>query len=70
MKKLLFVLGTGVVIGLLIAPEKGSDTWKKLMDGLDDIKDKAEDEINSLVGKGKSLFAKGQNKAQTISKEW
>ena len=70
MKKLLFILAAGVAIGLLIAPEKGSDTWKKLMDGLDDIKDKAEDEINSLIGKGKSLLANGQDKARAVSQEW
>ncbi len=70
MKKLLFILATGIAVGLLIAPEKGSDTWKKLMDGLDDIKDKAEDEINDLIGKGKSLLAKGRDKAQTVSQEW
>ncbi len=44
MKKILFVLLTGVAIGMLLAPEKGSETWKKLVDGLDDFKGKALDD--------------------------
>lgn len=67
MKKILYVLLAGVAIGLLLAPEKGSETWKKLVDGLDDIKDKAVDEMNSLMDKSKSLVAKAQHKAQTAS---
>lgn len=70
MKKILFVLLTGVAIGMLLAPEKGSETWKKLVDGLDDIKDKALDEMNSLMDKSKSLIAKGEDKAQTASQDW
>jgi gas vesicle protein len=67
MKKILFVLLSGVALGLLLAPEKGSETWRKLVDGLDDIKDKAVDEMNNLVDKGKGLLSKAQDKAQTAS---
>ncbi len=67
MKKTLFVLLAGVAVGILLAPEKGSETWKKLVDGLDDIKDKAVDEMNRLVDKGKGLMEKTQDKAQTMS---
>ena len=70
MKKILFVLLAGVAVGMLLAPEKGSESWKKFVDGLDDIKDKAVDEINNLVDKGKGLVAKAQDKAQTASQEW
>jgi hypothetical protein len=31
MKTIFFVLLSGVAVGLLLAPEKGSETWKKLM---------------------------------------
>jgi hypothetical protein len=67
MKKILFVLLAGVALELLLAPEKGSETWKKLVDGLDDIKDKAVDEMNNLVDKGKGLLSKVQDNAQNAS---
>jgi gas vesicle protein len=66
MKKVLLLLLAGVAVGLLIAPEKGSKTIKKLVDGLDDIKDKAVDEMNHLVEKGKDLTAR----AKKASKSW
>jgi gas vesicle protein len=70
MKKLLIVLAAGIAVGILLAPEKGSASWKKLVDGLDDIKDKAVDEINSLMKKSKTLIAKTQEKAQEVSQDW
>ncbi len=66
MKKVLLLLLAGVAVGLLIAPEKGTKTIKKLVDGLDDIKDKAVDEMNHLVEKGKDLTAR----AKKASKSW
>ena len=69
MKKILFVLLAGVAVGLLLAPEKGSETWKKLAGGLDDIKDKAVDEMNNLVNKGKGLMAKARDKAESVSQD-
>ena len=70
MKKTLFVLLAGVAAGLLLAPDKGSKTWKKLSDGLDDAKNKAMDEMNSLVDKGKALANKEIRKARKMSKGW
>jgi hypothetical protein len=70
MKKVLFILLAGVAVGLLLAPEKGSKTWRKLVDGLDDIKDKAVDEMNNLVDKGKDFAAKGKQAAKKASKSW
>ncbi len=50
---LLAGLAAGAAIGLLFAPEKGSETRDKLSQSLkdlgDSIKDKAADEINSLT---------------------
>ena len=58
MNKTFLILLTGVAIGLLIAPEKGSDTLKKFINGLkgygEDAKDKAED----LVDTGRNAFKK------------
>ena len=70
MKRVLLILLAGVAIGMLIAPEKGSETWTKLVDDLDDIKDKAMDEMNNLVAKGKELVSKGKETAQKSSKFW
>jgi gas vesicle protein len=70
MKKVLLILLAGVAVGLLVAPQKGSKTWKKIADGLDDIKDKAVDEMNSLVDKGKDLATKGKMAAKKVSKSW
>lgn len=70
MKKILLVLLAGVAIGMLLAPEKGTETWKKLVDGLDDIKDNAIDEMNNLMDKSKGLIKKARSKAQTASKAW
>jgi len=66
----LLLLLAGVAVGLLIAPDKGSETWNKVVDGLDDVKDKAMDEMNNLVAKGKELVSKGMETAQKSSKFW
>jgi hypothetical protein len=70
MKRVLLLVLAGVAVGLLLAPEKGSKTIKKLVDGLDDIKDKAVDEMNHLVEKGKDIAAKGKLAAKKASKSW
>ena len=41
---------TGIAIGILLAPGKGSDTWQKITDCLNDLKSKTKDSINDLVG--------------------
>ena len=64
MKGLLFVLLAGVAVGMLLAPDKGSESWKKLVDSLDDVKKKTMDEIDSLVNKGKDLASKGKSAAK------
>ncbi len=70
MKKALYLILAGVAIGILVAPAKGSETWKKLMDGLDDMKDKAKDSADDLADTGKDLYTKGKSGAQKVAKEW
>jgi gas vesicle protein len=70
MKKVLFILLAGVAAGMLLAPEKGIKTRKKLVKSLDDIKDRAVNEMNRLVEKGKDFTSKGKKAAQKASKTW
>lgn len=70
MKGLLFVLLAGVAVGMLLAPDKGSETWKKLADNLDDVKKKTLDEIDNLVSKGKDLASKGKSAAKNAANAW
>lgn len=56
MNKAFLILLAGVAIGLLIAPEKGSETLKKLMNGLKEYGDDAKDKAENLLDKGRNAF--------------
>lgn len=62
MNKILLGLLAGVAIGVLLAPDKGSETLKKLRSRLNDYKDQAEDQADELASKARSAFNKGRNK--------
>ena len=49
MSKLLTILLAGVAVGILLAPDKGSATLKKIADRLSGYKDDAKDLINDSV---------------------
>jgi hypothetical protein len=66
MNKTFLTLLVGIGIGILIAPAKGSETWKKLVDGIDEYKDKLSNEGADLADKGKDLLNKGKSKAQGV----
>jgi|HubBroStandDraft_1064217.scaffolds.fasta_scaffold158761_2 gas vesicle protein len=66
MNKIMFALLAGVVVGLLIAPDKGSETVKKLRSRLSDYKDQASDELEGLATKGKKAFEQGRNKVKDV----
>jgi gas vesicle protein len=69
MKKALYLILAGVAIGILVAPDKGSETWRKLKDGFDDWKEGAMDQINEMVSQGKELVGKGKDAADTAKNE-
>ena len=67
MKNMLYALLAGVAIGMLIAPDKGSETRKKLFGKLDDLSDDLSDTANNLYEKGKTTVREGFNKAKDMA---
>ena len=55
MKKAFYLILAGVAIGMLLAPDKGSETLEKLKKGFDDWKDGARDQLNDIISKGKAM---------------
>jgi hypothetical protein len=53
MKKILLLLAAAAAVGLILNSEKGNKTMKKLSASLDDIKDKALNEMGELINKSK-----------------
>ena len=73
-------LATGTVLGILFAPDKGTDTRKKIAnkskDSLEDLKTKYNDVIDSLTSKleavkkqGYDLYNDGKDIAENANKE-
>jgi gas vesicle protein len=70
MNRIFLTLLAGVAIGLLIAPAKGSDTWRRIVDGFDEYKDRVTDETNDILQTGKDAVRKGKSKLEEKSKDW
>ena len=73
-------LATGTILGILFAPEKGTDTRKKIAnkskDSLEDLKTKYNDVIDSLTSKleavkkqGYDLYNDGKDVADNANKQ-
>ena len=73
-------LATGTILGILFAPEKGTDTRKKIAnkskDSLEDLKAKYNDVIDSLTSKleavkrqGYDLYNDGKDVADNANKQ-
>ena len=65
MNKTFLTLLVGIGIGILVAPAKGSETWRKLVDGLDEYKDKISDKGADLADKAKGVLNKEKSKVQS-----
>ncbi len=70
MKKAFWLIMVGIAIGILVAPDKGSETRKKISDNLDDLKDKAKSRMDDLAERGKDIAKKEKESATEISKQW
>jgi gas vesicle protein len=62
MNKTILTLLAGIAIGIVLAPDKGSETIKKIRRRVADLKDNAEDQADELVNKGKEAFRNGQSR--------
>jgi gas vesicle protein len=71
---LLAGLAAGAALGLLFAPEKGSETRDKLGQSLkdfgDSIKDKAADEINNLSSLKDKVVSSIKSKLRDVEDEY
>lgn len=65
MNKIMVSLLAGIAIGLLVAPAKGSETWRRLVDGLDEYKDKAIDGSEDVYESGKHLMKEGKSNVKS-----
>jgi gas vesicle protein len=80
MSKVVSALLAGIVIGVLIAPAKGSETRRKIIDGGADLRDDVNDVINeaadnlksgiqSIMNQAKDLFQKGKEEINSLKKD-
>ena len=70
MRKVFYLILTGIAIGILLAPGKGSETWQKITDCLDDFKTKAQNTMNDLVGGAKNMAKEGKKTTENAVNEW
>lgn len=64
MNKIFASIVAGIAIGLLIAPAKGSETWKRIVDGVDDYLGNANDKAEDVYESGKKLLKNGKSKIE------
>jgi hypothetical protein len=70
MKAAFWLIMSGVAIGILLAPDKGSVTWQKLVDRFNDLKGEASDRVNDMKDKGKDMVNQGIDLVEKESEKW
>jgi gas vesicle protein len=69
MNKLLAGIALGIAIGVLIAPDKGSETRKKLTDKGRDLKDQFNDFVDSWSERLNALKGEAEEVAEAAKAE-
>jgi len=69
MSKILWGFTLGLVTGLLLAPEKGSDTRKRISQRANDLKEKFDEFIDSVTDKFDSFRDDAENMANSARRE-
>jgi gas vesicle protein len=67
MNKTFLTLLVGIGIGILIAPAKGSETWSKLKNSVDEYKDKLSSEGSDLAEKGKDIINRAKSRSEGLA---
>ena len=67
--KLLWGFTLGLITGLLLAPEKGSETRKKISRQANDLKDRFDDFVDSISEKFESVRNDAENMADKTRNE-
>lgn len=61
MNKVLFGLLAGMIIGIILAPDKGSETLRRMKTRWNDYKDQVSDEAEEWADTGSELLNKGRS---------
>jgi 23S rRNA pseudoU1915 N3-methylase RlmH len=64
MRRVFYLILTGIAMGILLVPGRGSETWQKIADHLDDLKSKTRNTINDLIGGAKNMAEEGKARAE------
>ena len=65
-KQFISVLGAGVVVGILIAPRKGSESRERLSEVIDDVAGNIQGFIETAREKVNNLADRGNDKVEDI----
>jgi hypothetical protein len=70
MRKVFYLILTGIAFGILVVPGRGSETWQKIAEFLDDLKSKTKNTINDLIGGTKNMAEEEKATVEKSAKEW